>query len=107
MSIQEWYASECKICGGYSNAGFDLCEECAKQFVVWFFLKHHKKAKKIINTKLILSDKDGLWSYSKVDDFLEKEFKEFKKVCENKFNWYDGVLKKKVKKNNQKGVELK
>lgn len=24
-------ADECRVCYGYSNAGFDICEECAKK----------------------------------------------------------------------------
>jgi len=31
MSIQEVYADECRICGCYSNRGFDICEECCRK----------------------------------------------------------------------------
>ena len=31
MSIMEMGADECRVCFMYSNAGFDICEECAKK----------------------------------------------------------------------------
>lgn len=43
MSIQEWYASECELCHGYSNSGFDLCKECAFGFALWLKNEHTGK----------------------------------------------------------------
>jgi len=43
MSYQHLDADECKVCGCYSNSGFDICEDCAiKQFIK--YLKEHIEA---------------------------------------------------------------
>ena len=68
MSIEEWYASECEICGGYSNSGFDLCEGCSMDFALWL---HNN----FLNKKL---DKE----------FVEKQYEIFKKLdFEKRIKW--------------------
>lgn len=93
MSVEEWYASECKICNGYSNSGFDLCEECAMKFALWFAINHKKDLDKLLKTKLILDNEDGLWSYSKVSSFMNKEYERFRKLNQQEGFWYDKLLK--------------
>ena len=47
MSIEEYGDSVCDDCGGYSNSGFNLCEECAEEK---FTKKGYNKAlKDVIN----------------------------------------------------------
>jgi hypothetical protein len=92
MGVMEYGADEYEVCDCFSNSGFDLCEECAMKFALWFAIEHKKDIDKVLKTKAILDNDDGLWGYSKVSDFMDKEYERFKKATEKNYSWYDDSL---------------
>lgn len=69
------YADVCRICGGYSNAGFDICEDCCKKQVIKEIIEM-LKSKEIAGTiqNTLINEVLRLASQNKqLNSFLKEE----------------------------------